>query len=110
MMGKEIDAAGVSHREFQVKLFGGGNMFPEYRKAVSHIGLKNIVAARDLVAKHGFNCVAECLGGDGHRNVIFDVWSGNVWVKHAVIASPNVALQGGGNQVNLWRMRCAELV
>lgn len=86
MLIREIDALGVPHREFQVKLFGGGNMFPERTKNSSHVGNKNVETARALVSKHGFNCVAEHLGGDGHRNVIFDVWNGDVWVKHAVLA------------------------
>src|SRR5437867_1676153 len=32
---KEIDATGASHREFQVKLFGGGNMFPDRKSTPS---------------------------------------------------------------------------
>lgn len=113
MMTKEVDVFGVSHREYQVKLFGGGNMFPDRSNAVSHVGLKNVETARKLVAKHGFNCVAEHLGGDGHRNVIFDVWSGHVWVRHAVIARQAVvphrsgATQRTGNQVYDRRMPCA---
>jgi chemotaxis protein CheD len=85
MLKKEIDAVGVPYREYQVKLFGGGNMFPDRSNPVSHVGLKNVDTARQLVTRHGFNCVAEHLGGIGHRNVVFDVWSGSVWVKHAVI-------------------------
>lgn len=96
MMSKEINVSGVPHREYQVKLFGGGNMFPERSNPVSHVGRKNVEIARKLVAEHGFNCVAEHLGGDGHRNVIFDVWSGHVWVKHATLARPDKpALKNG---------------
>ena len=84
LLMQEIDATGASHREFEVKLFGGGNMFPG-RKSDNHVGLKNIDIARQLVVRHGFHCVAEHLGGDGHRNVIFNVWSGDVWVRHAAI-------------------------
>lgn len=88
---KEIDAVGVSHREFQVKLFGGGNMFPDHKKGDNHVGQKNVDTAKQLVKRHGFNCVAEHLGGIGHRNVIFDVWSGEVWLKHSKVArSENV--------------------
>jgi len=107
MMTKEVDVLGVSHREYQVKLFGGGNMFPDRINTVSHVGLKNVETARKLVAKHGFNCVAEHLGGDGHRNVIFDVWSGYVWVKHAVIVRQAVAHQETGKQVKDRRVPCA---
>lgn len=104
---KDINAAGVPHREFEVKLFGGGNMFPERSNPVSHVGLKNVEMARQLVIKHGFNCVAEHLGGDGHRNVIFDVWSGHVWVKHAVLARNESSVQVNDKQIQERRMPCA---
>lgn len=86
LLMREIDAAGASHREYQVKLFGGGNMFPETRKASDgHVGQRNVDTARMLVKKHGFQCVAEHMGGIGHRNIIFDVWNGDVWVRHSEI-------------------------
>ena len=86
MLTREINQIGAPHREYLVKLFGGGNMFPNRSNPVSHVGIKNVESARSLVARHGFNCVAEHLGGDGYRNVIFDIWNGNVWVTHAAIA------------------------
>lgn len=85
LLAKEMDAAGAPHQEYEVKLFGGGNMFPGRSNQENHVGLKNVETARNIVARHGFNCVAEHLGGVGHRNVIFDVWSGRVWVKYAPI-------------------------
>lgn len=101
MLSKEFNEIGVPHREYKVKLFGGGNMFPDRSNPVSHVGIKNVEIARRLVTKHGFNCVAENLGGDGHRNVIFDVWSGNVWVKHVVIARKEHAPQAVKQQVTI---------
>jgi chemotaxis protein CheD len=100
LMTKEINAVGAPQREYQVKLFGGGNMFPDRSNPVSNVGVKNVEIARRLVAKHDLNCVAEHLGGDGHRNLIFDVWSGHVWVKHSVMARQNVVpVQSGAKQV-----------
>ena len=32
-------------------------------------------------ARYGFTFAAEDLGGNGHRNVMLDLWSGDVWVK-----------------------------
>lgn len=90
IMANEIKVVGAPQREYQVKLFGGGNMFPDRSNPVSNVGIKNVEIARRLVAKHDLNCVAEHLGGDGHRNLIFDVWSGHVWVKHSVMARQNV--------------------
>jgi chemotaxis protein CheD len=105
MLVKEINAVGAPHREYQVKLFGGGNMFPERSNPASHVGMKNVEAARELVRRRNFNCVAEHLGGDGHRNVIFDIWSGHVWVKHAAIARPEAEQN---NTTKDRRMQCAE--
>ena len=53
------------------------------------IGQRNIAAARKLLHQHGFCVGAEHLAGDGHRNVIFDLASGDVWVRHVE------QLQGG---------------
>jgi chemotaxis protein CheD len=79
----EMDAVGAPHKEYQVKLFGGGSMFPGTDKSRTILlGIRNVQAARRLVAQHGFTCVAEHLGDIGHRSVIFEVWSGEVWVKH----------------------------
>lgn len=100
----EIRTAGAPHGEYQVKLFGGGNMFPDRSNPVGNIGIKNVEIARQLVLRHGFNCVAEHLGGDGHRNVIFDIWSGHVWVKHAAITRSQMA----GMENSDRRMQCAE--
>jgi chemotaxis protein CheD len=83
---KKIDAIGAPHKEYQVKLFGGGNMFPgNFENRMPHIGFQNVQAARQLVNQYGFTCMAEHLGDVGHRNVIFEVWSGEVWVKHSPI-------------------------
>jgi chemotaxis protein CheD len=79
---KEIDAVGAPYREYQVKLFGGGNMFPQNSNK-NQLGIQNIKAARRLVKHYGFTCVAEHLGDIGHRNIIFEVWSGEVWVRHS---------------------------
>ncbi len=80
---EEIDAAGAPHNEYQVKLFGGGSMFPEANKnRTNRLGIQNVQAARRLAKQHGFTYVAEHLGDVGHRNVVFEVWSGEVWVRH----------------------------
>ncbi len=93
LLMRQIGASGISPREYEVKLFGGGNMFPGRGGSKDHVGSKNVESARMLVQKHGFRCVAEHLGGHGHRNVVFDIWSGDVWVKHAMLDSNEA--QGG---------------
>lgn len=106
MLVKEVNAVGLPHREYQVKLFGGGNMFPGRATQVNNVGLRNVEIAREMVKMHNFNCVAEHLGGDGHRNVIFDVWNGHVWVKHAALARQDAGRNAGEGSIKDRRMAC----
>ena len=78
----EMKLAGTSPRDYQVKLFGGGNMFPStsFQTKVL-VGDRNIQAGKSILLAHGLTPIAEDLGGVGHRNLIFDLRSGEVWVK-----------------------------
>jgi len=69
--------------DYEVKMFGGGNQFGARSGPASmNVPDRNIEAGRELLAHHGFTLKAEHLGGNGHRNVVFDIWTGNVWVRH----------------------------
>lgn len=74
----EIANAETVPAEYEVKLFGGGQMF----KSVLDVGGHNIEAARRLLRQHGFDLHGEHLAGKGHRHVIFDVGSGQVLLRH----------------------------
>jgi chemotaxis protein CheD len=65
-------------QEYVAKVFGGGNMLDLQGINISE---RNVEIARKLIKHYGFRQGGECLGGVGHRNVIFDVWSGEVWLK-----------------------------
>lgn len=69
--------------DYRVKLFGGGRMFEHGRHGPrpTDISQRNVDAGRDLLASHGFGLHAQDLGGQGHRNVVFDLWSGDVWMR-----------------------------
>lgn len=69
--------------EYKAKLFGGGNMFSNTKKPSGHINIssQNIDFGRILMTQYGFKVHAESLGGEGQRNIIFDVSTGDVWVK-----------------------------
>lgn len=83
LMFCEIQRSGTSAGEYQIKLFGGGNMFPATNQMrAQHVGLMNIEVVTQLLAHHGLKVSAEHLGGNGHRNLIFDIGSGHVWMKH----------------------------
>lgn len=81
-----IDAAcahGTRPQEYEIKLFGGGNMFPgRHRAGGMDVGARNIEAAQGLLALHGLTPRAASVGENGYRNVFFDVATGHVWVRH----------------------------
>jgi chemotaxis protein CheD len=87
ILTQEIKAAHGYPHEFEAKLFGGGQMFQHAYDTTKggrgQVSDRNIVAGRELVQRHGFVLKAEQVGGHGHRQVVFDIWSGHVWVKHA---------------------------
>jgi len=92
LMLSEIKSTGADPSEFQVKLFGGGDMFSKYTASDNqHIGTKNTIAAKQLLNEYGFLLHARHLGGHGHRSIIFDIWSGYVWVRHDG-ATPSLGL------------------
>jgi chemotaxis protein CheD len=83
MFMRELRRTGTAPAEYRTRLIGGGRMFAQAVQATgsTDICALNAEAARTLVLRHGFPLHAHDLGGDGHRSVIFDVWSGDVWLK-----------------------------
>jgi chemotaxis protein CheD len=76
--------------EYDLKLFGGGHMWPELaRPGRKQIGVQNILVAQQLLASLRVPVTAQHVGESGHRNIIFDVWSGRVWVKYQPITLDN---------------------
>ena len=84
---REISAANTELSEYQVKIFGGGNMFPRHKRRgkYANVPSKNVIAAREIVKHYALNVIGVNLGGVGHRQIVFDVWSGDVWVRHVGI-------------------------
>lgn len=78
--------------EFEVRIVGGGNMFPGLAAGPARdIGGGNAAAARHLARVHGLRVVAEHVGGCGHRRVWFDLADGRVKVHQFPIACVNAA-------------------
>lgn len=94
LMLREIRQIGTRPAEYEVKIFGGANMFPDRVHRKDNIGARNAAAAREIARSHGLRCIAEHTGGVGHRSVVFDVWSGRVWVRHH--APPRYETPSGG--------------
>ena len=92
LMLHELERQSVRAPECEAKIFGGGNMFPGQpaRGGAAAVGRRNGEAARGLLQAHGIAVVSESLFGDGHRQIVFDVASGDVWARQL----PPVAAAG----------------
>lgn len=94
LMIRGLKKEGVEPQGCEAKIFGGGNMFPMTPKLLAYpIGLRNGEAAHRMLAEKGIAVRREHLYGDGHRQVIFDIATGAVWVRQV---PPNLV----GNQLN----------
>lgn len=95
MFLQEIRAARTHPAEYRVKVFGGGNMFLRAARQIAdrrstdrtgsnpaiNVAANNVLVARALIHSNGFAIDAEDLGGNGHRQLLFDIWSGHVWLR-----------------------------
>ncbi len=85
MMIDEIKKQGARIQNVRAKIFGGANMFPEIISSDStmDIGRRNISAVREELEKHNIEIIAEEVGDDIGRTVLFDTRDGSVVVKTA---------------------------
>jgi chemotaxis protein CheD len=80
---RELHTWSTQPSEYEAKLFGGGNMFPDQRRQPAlNVSDRNIEAGRAILLQHGFRITAEHLGGSGRRQVLFELWSGHVWLRY----------------------------
>ncbi len=87
MFEQEAQRYNTKLQEYQIKLFGGGSMFTYPHSQQRHINIakNNVAMAHKLLDKYGLQFTAQDLGRSGYRNVIFDLSSGDVWVKHRTL-------------------------
>ena len=76
----KLAQSGITAAQCQGKIFGGGNMFARHAGASTiNVGQRNGEAARSQMQQLGIPVISECLFGFGHRQIIFDVFRGDVW-------------------------------
>jgi chemotaxis protein CheD len=68
--------------QYQVNVYGGGNMFDDRAPKGMDIGKQNIEMAHHLLEAYGFTLAFDHLGSFGHRKIAFEVWSGEVTLVH----------------------------
>lgn len=81
LMFRELMRLGVDPAECHAKIFGGGRMFPSGPLRSAAVGERNGEVARQLLASRGIRTVAEDLFGHGHRELVFEVATGDVWAR-----------------------------
>lgn len=86
LMLKDIKRAGCRPSEFEAKLFGGGSMMGSASNSML-LPERNIETARGLIQQMGWPLVAEHTGGRGHRQLQFDIATGDVWVRFTPLAN-----------------------
>jgi chemotaxis protein CheD len=88
----EIAAAGTLPSEYEVKLFGGGEVFSGVERGADRVPARHLEAGRSLATRYGFRIkIEDPGGGTGPRNLIFDIWNGNVWVRKFKDPAPTTA-------------------
>lgn len=93
MFMREIKKSSTRPLDYDVKMFGGGAMFnskpcrgfpcnPALPTGCNNVACMNVLIGESLIEQYGFRVKASHLGGEGHRQVVFDLWNGHVWLKH----------------------------
>jgi chemotaxis protein CheD len=82
---QESVRAGIEPGQCHFKLFGGSNMFaafgvPSVRRTT--IGEDNAAKAEQMLERLGLPVYAKDFGGTVHRTLVFDLSTGDVWVRY----------------------------
>lgn len=78
---KDLLALGCAKRNLQAKVFGGACVLGAFRDGANQLGMKNVQMALRLLANEGIPVVAEDVGGQRGRKVIFQTHDGTAWVR-----------------------------
>ena len=96
MFRSETKRNGTSITEYDAKIFGGGNMMRDQGQCVDDsIGTKNAAAAMQLLMQDNINILVAHVGEFGHRRLVFNVETGEVWVRHTEKESQKTGVING---------------
>jgi chemotaxis protein CheD len=77
----ELLGLGSAEQDIQAKLFGGACLVGARQADDRSLGGQNVDLARTLIDQHGIPVVAEDVGGNRGRKLIFCTTTGEAWVK-----------------------------
>lgn len=77
----QVEAAGGRAANLQAKVFGGAQITMRSVPESFRIGDRNVQTALDELKRRRVELVSSSVGGSGGRKIIFEVYTGTVWVK-----------------------------
>lgn len=78
---REMEKEKTHPAEYTARIFGGSDMLSGITHAPGHIGTENVMAAYSALEKAGIDVTTGDIGGPNYRRLIFDIWSGHVWMR-----------------------------
>lgn len=78
---EQTRAQGSRRRDLQAKLFGGARILESPQGEGSDLGQRNVDVAREVLARESIAVVAEDVGGQGGRKLIFQIFDGSAEVR-----------------------------
>lgn len=90
---RESERAGTRAEDCEFKVFGGGEMLLLEGAGPERVGRMNTAAALRLLRDCGLPVVAHDVGGAQARTLVFDVGTGDVWVRYG--SSPAARADSG---------------
>ncbi|MDQ3699017.1 MAG: chemotaxis protein CheD [Gemmatimonadota bacterium] len=82
LLVEQMQSLGARAPRLRAKLVGGSSMFASLVPTPGlQIGERNVMAARDALARAGISLVAQDVGGDHGRSVYFHVADGSLVVR-----------------------------
>jgi len=80
---RESARYGTKLNEYQAKIFGGSNMLKNSTLREDElIGTKNTEVALKHLSERNISLLVAHVGETGYRRIVFDISTGDVWVKH----------------------------
>ena len=78
---RQLLGLGCKGERLQAKLFGGASVITAFHHSGGRLGSNNVDVARQLLSTAGIPVLAEDVGGQRGRKLIFHVDDGDAWVK-----------------------------
>lgn len=77
---RQIAELGAERRRLEAKLFGGACVLASFQNG-RDLGSKNVAVARERLSQERIRVVAEDVGGNHGRKLVFRTWDGSALVK-----------------------------